>query len=231
MIYRAKRKPQMVLAGKPPRKRAYSAAKYRRHFYGLVPSYRGFNPRAMAHGEWKFVDTAIAGQAIYTTSQRQLLNGLTQGSAANNRIGQKILVQSIEARLFCLVYGASSVYNVCRFFFVWDKQANGIACSTADILDADSVTGLRNLTNRHRFKIVLDKTFVTSAYNVLGCLRSFHVYVKFKRPVSVDYNNASTGNISDISTNALYLFTYGAATTAATGHTLTGQVRIRYTDV
>lgn len=198
---------------------------------GLVPTYRGFQPRAFTRGEWKFLDTTINNN-MDSTGVMLLLNGLAPGSSASQRIGQKVSIRSIELKLIALVIPGTGVDQEQRWMLLLDRQANGAAPGAlTDFLAAGNTKGLRNLANRRRFKIVLDKRYVLNNAGEPGAQRVFNVYMKFRRPLVVEYNAGVAGTIADIVTNSLYLVLIGQAAPGTTAGLLQGYARLRYTDM
>ena len=212
--------------------------KYRgRTYQGLRPIYRGFTPRAFSRGEWKFKDINIAVD-INTTEVATLLTGLAPGNGASDRIGTKVDWRSLEIRLRSEATATTGITQFCRWMIVLDRQANGVAPTLAQILLAASTTAPRNLANRKRFKIITDK-----AYHIGGVLngagtgasvpncRYFKKYLKFRRPITTEYNTGVAGTIADIATNSIYLMALGTSGVGDTDASLAGYIRMRYTDV
>lgn len=212
----------------PPRKRTQARR------YGLVPTYRGFQPRMFSRGEWKFTDVFV-NVDINTAPTITLLNGLVPGNSASQRVGNKVTIRSLEMRVRVQTIPATGVEQFCRWFIVLDRQANGAApAAITDILTANSVTALRNLENRKRFKIIVDKAFPMGATSVsTGTVtsRMYKVYIKFRRPILVEFNNGVAGTIADIVSNSLHLCTLGNVAAGNTDCNLMTNVRLRYTDM
>lgn len=212
--------------------------------------------------ENKFVDVTNgtgdtpANQKIVNTSSSTtiiLLNGLKLGTAAFNRIGNKISMKSLY---WSLNYGLKGVdadpgtdtenYTVpVRAMIVYDKQANGAAPVIGDLLSAftgvDNSTARpidtnspNNLNNRERFIVVMDKRFILSTGGASGR----HIK-KFKRlNTSVAYKSGATvGDVTDITSGALYFITYrdadfaGALATDGTfAVNMSMDIRLRFQD-
>ena len=201
-----------------------------RRYQGLVPSYRGFQPRAFSRGEWKYLDNNF-NLAVSTGTSSWLLNGLAPGSSASQRIGQKVSVRSLEIRLYNQVTAGTGVDQLHRQLVVMDRQANGAPPAIANILSAADVAAPRNLEYRKRFKVLLDKTFTLNATAEPGSQKWRKYYIKFKRPIVVEFNAGVAGTIADIVTNSLYIFNIGSQAAGATAGTVTGYIRMRYTDM
>jgi hypothetical protein len=203
-------------------------------------------PRSLAISqgpEKKYLDTrASAGTTVFAfgggnngtgAAFLQLCNGLILGTAATQRIGRQITMKSL---LFRMVINASAAGGpgVLRVLLVIDHQANGAAMTTVDLFEqpavADVITSPLNLSNRERFRILMDKL-----YNIGGDIAGSSVepdtvhIEKFKKlNLITTYNGGNAGNVTDIATNSLYLVCLGTAT--AVSPVTNYDVRIRFTD-
>lgn len=198
--------------------------------YGLRPTYRGWNPRNFTRGEWKFLDTPI-NIAVNTGVTYTLLNGLVPGNSASQRIGMKVQIKSIQCLLYNIVTGGTGIDQIHRRWLVLDRQANGAAPTLAQIATSADTLGLRNLEYRRRFKILNDKPILLNADGEPGSKRLTKLYLKFKRPIIVEYNAGVAGTIADIVTNSLYMVTVGTAAAGVTAGSMLGIIRIRYMDM
>lgn len=202
---------------------------------GLRPSYRGWAPRQFTRGEWKYLDTAVAATAINTAGTMNLLNGIAPGTGASQRIGMKIAIRSIEMRLaITSVAECPSQFN--RLMLLLDRQCNGAApAALTDFIIPGTYMGCRCLTNRKRFKIMWDKTFVhgcTTVNYTAGNPKTFrHIYMKLKRPIIVEYNAGVAGTVADIASNSLYIISVGDVAAGATDSDFSALIRLRYTDM
>lgn len=208
----------------PPRKKSY-----RRQ--GLAPTYRGYNPRQFSRGEWKFVDTTISTTNLNTSTAVLLLNGLAPGTSASTRVGNKVMMRSIQLNVTARVIAGTGVDQVVRWGVVLDRQANGAAPTYVGIMSTNNVWGFRNLENRKRFKLLIDKQHLLNATAEPGSGRHYKIYMKFRRPIIVEFNNGVAGTIADIISNSLYLYGCGTEAVGSTASALYGYCRIRYTDM
>lgn len=205
--------------------------KRRRRYQGLVPQYVGFSPRQFALGEWKYNDISPAPVAVDSALPVSvLLNGLVSGTTATTRIGTNITIRSIEARLHDYVNIATGDSQLHRIIFVIDRQTNGLGAAVADVITGGVYNGVRNLSNRKRFKIIIDKTIVLSQFGQSGEDSFRHIYYKFKRPLKTEYNTGVAGTVADISTNGVYMFVMGNKTGGGGGF-IKYDLRLRYTDM
>jgi len=202
----------------PPKKRAYTRPRPR------------YTPRA-AHGEWKYIDSALSS-TMNTTTTMTLLNGLQAGTGATQRVGQTISIRSLEIRGYCAVDVAAANGQVVRYIVVLDRQTNGAApVAATDILSTNNVVGLRALTNRKRFKILLDKTYQLGPFTGDESQAIYHHYLKFRRPIKEEFNAGNAGTVADIATNSMYLVVLGTEAPGNTDALYAMDVRIRYTDL
>lgn len=111
-------------------------------------------------------------------------------------------MKSYELRLFC-TNNATAINTQMRVLLVLDRQSNGVAPGINDILMSSSVASPRNLNNRKRFKIIMDRNYPLST---AGPANRYDNFYQKDIQTHVQYiSSSNTGNIADISTNALYL--------------------------
>lgn len=209
-----------------------------RRYKGLVPQYSGWTPRSLRLGEWKYHDN-VDSHDINSTPGLFLMNGLAPGNSATTRVGQSVSIRTLEIRAQGWVTATTGVVNMCRALLVLDKQTNGAApTAITDILQANNVLSPRNLGNRRRFKILWDKLFMLGGVlNGAGTGSSvpeqkvFKSYIKFRRPIIEEFNTGNAGDVTDITSNSIYLLLVGNIAAGATDANLTYYIRMRYTDM
>jgi len=201
-----------------------------RRYQGLTPTYRGWNPRMFTKGEWKYNDEALTA-SVCTAGNQILLNGIAPGSSANQRIGMKIAIRSLEIRGYVRVTTVTGVDQTIRWNVFMDKQANAADPSIGSHLGSNSVNGLRSLTQRKRFKIIIDKQYTLNGVGEGGSIRRFYHYIKFRRPIVAEYNAGTDGDIGDIVSNSLFFYQVGSEASGNTEALMYGNARIRYTDM
>ena len=207
--------------------------------------------------EYKFVDVnlgtsgASTGVPLGSAANFVLLNGLQLGTAAYQRIGNKIAMKSLY---WSVAFGMNSVDGdpgtdtgtssvPVRFMIVYDKQTNGVLPALTDLLSAFSgignataraidVNSPNNLNNRDRFIVLADKRFVLQTGGP-----STRLIKKYKRlNTSVAYKSGATvGDVTDITSGGLYVITYRDAdismiTDPSSTVNVTGDIRLRYQD-
>lgn len=198
---------------------------------GLVPAYSGFHPRSFMRGEWKYIDANLSAP-MNTVPVYTLMNALAPGTGASQRVGQNVLIRSLELRGYLAADGGAANSQTVRWLVLLDRQTNGaVPAAVTDFLNPGTVNGLRALTNRKRFKILLDRTSVLSPFTQDGAQSKFHIYMKFRRPIKVEFNGGVAGTIADIATNSLFFVAMGTEAAGATDGLYAVTFRIRYTDL
>lgn len=166
--------------------------------------------------ELKYLDTLLNNSTINTTATLTLLNGMTLGDTVSSRDGDSIVPTSIQfrARFSHSQNGLTDL--VVRHMIFWDAQPNGAAPTVGDVLDQATITNAVDAPYKRqyqkRFKIVYDKTFVSSPNmadpaNATTQVLQKITWKKAKKALNrmVKYRNAqNTGVITDLATNSLY---------------------------
>lgn len=216
------------ISGTRTLKRMGYKKRYKRR--GLIPQYRGWAPASLLRGEWKYSDIATNLAADQNGAQL-LLNNLALGNTATTRVGNRIAIRSIEFRGYNLVTAGTGIDQIHRVVLFVDKQANATAPTLGDQLSANNYYSMRSLTQRKRFRIIIDKMIALNATGEPGSFKVQHWYMKFKRPLVVEYNAANNNTVADIVSNSLYVYAAGSAAAGVTSGQFYGTFRIRYTDV
>lgn len=218
--------------GKGIKKKFYSRSKAAAKFLAsrkkkrIVHGYPGsYGPQT----EFKCIDNTVSlNMDADVAAHIQLLNACAPGSAINQRVGRQTTMRSMEVRLQTYATPTTGTDQVHRVIIVYDKQANATALTAAEVLNAVDINSPRNLNNRKRFRILLDRLFTINAAGEPGTKRNIIAYQRFYLPV--EYNAVGGGTIADITTGSLYIIGIGNNAIGATAGTCNGQVRIRYTD-
>lgn len=219
----------------------------RRSVYRTGGNYNQVIPRtfggkvALSQGpEKKFLDSALTapafgdGAVTIGAGTFILCDGMVQGTSGITRIGRQITVKSVAYNMY-LKPAATTTSGILRFMLIWDHQANGAAPTLADILEtggtaASAITSPLNMSNRERFKVLVDKripigqTVATQAFGPVPV----HAEKFRKCNQIVTYNGGNAGTVADIATDSLYAVLFTTAGTANVS--LVGNVRIRFTD-
>lgn len=190
--------------------------------------------------EKKFIDTTGTTN-VPEVGTISLLNPLGQGTSVITRIGQKIVIRSIDLRVRVSAAPPSaspSLYpNMVRVLLVWDNQPNGALAAASDIIeDLTAGTGVIAPQQKiyiSRFRILWDKKFMLSnmptADGITSKLNDYDQYYK-KTKLQVGYADSNNGDITDIITGAIYLLAIGQHTATANQGILEYFSRIRFYD-
>lgn len=185
--------------------------------------------------EKKFFDTSIGlpagGNAVSASnSQGAILVGIAQGTGASQRIGQKIIVKSIQLKLQAVLASGAVDADIMHVYLWQDTQTNGAYPALTDIYANSGPIGtnLRTMEESARFKLLKHFVFqlnsdagVATAFG--GDIRQDECYLKCNIPIVF---NSSTGAIGEIKSNNL-IMTFGSSNSTAT---VSGNARVRYTD-
>ncbi len=134
----------------------------------------GYTRRAGYYGgiENKFFDLDIDDATIAGggTIAEDSCNAIAQGTGECNRDGRKCTINAINWRYKISVGSTTTLAcsDVVRVILYLDKQANGAAATTTDILESDDYQSFNNLANRKRFKILMDRTHDVNAPGAAG---------------------------------------------------------------
>lgn len=178
-------------------------------------------------GELKSVDTTI-NSAADTTGGLLLVNGIARGDDINERIGRRVIMKSIQVGLTVRGTAGTGIDQWHRYVLVYDKQANGAALTYLQVFAAADMNGMRNLENRERFMVLMDKKIHLNASGEPESHRQVSAFRRINLPIT--FNNGDAGTIADITTGSLYLIVYGNIAAGATAGSAYGFVRVRYED-
>jgi len=179
------------------------------------------------------IDTAEATYALDTTGSITLVNGVDTGTDFTNRIGRKITIKSILLQGYTETQDTDVAATLCRVMIIQDSQPNGATPTIANIFNAATSSAPLNLTNRDRFRVIIDKWFVCGYYNKTATFslgdqttRLVKKYKKCNIPVTF---SGTAATIASIQSNSLLLVTLGNQAAGA-GYAFKGSVRCRFVD-
>lgn len=141
-------------------------------------SQRSYIKKAVSKSaELKYFDKDIPVEASSVVS---LLNGITQGTDYNQRIGRHCKIQSVSVKGY--IQGTNiSAGNIYRWWLVWDKQSNGATPVFTDVVTTVSPLAEKNVAaNADRFTI-LRTGLITSPYSGNSMDANIDCYVKVGR--------------------------------------------------
>ncbi len=130
----------------------------------------GFYGRYANGGELKFHDIDVDDAAIAqngTIQNSGTINIIPQGVTEVQRVGRKCTIRSIGWRFnitVAVVAGSGGgLSDVVRVILYLDKQANGATATITGILESDDYQSFNNLSNKSRFRTLMDRTYVVSS--------------------------------------------------------------------
>lgn len=215
------------------RKAAALSRRFKKRRYGSVSAQKmAFGRRSGFGGELKFFDsfrvitaTVAAGSVVDSS-----LNLIQQGAGESNRIGRKIVLRKIHIKgdvVLPATAVAADTSDAVRVIVFHDKQTNGATATPAQIL-AGTYLSFRNLQQTGRFNLLYDEThYVNAKGGLAGSFgeerKPFNVNAECFIPLEFD---ASTGAITDLTTNNVGVLVYSAQGLA----TINYFWRVRYSD-
>ncbi len=174
-----------------------------------------------------FAAVVADGPVAFTSS----LNDILQGAGEQQRIGRKCTIVNIYCRFVFSFLGtllgsnaenmaeADKAHETIRVIIYWDKQCNGAAISSAELLETDVYSAFRNLANIKRFRILHDKlyTFNTTAIvsgdgtaatdtKVVG--KDWHINISKKIFIPIEFA-AALGALTEIRSNNIGIIFWG----------------------
>lgn len=173
---------------------------------------------ADAGGELKFHDVDVTDTTVSAAGSIQnsgTLNIIPQGTTEAQRVGRKCTIRSIGLRYDVSLpvndnTGTPNSGDVLRVIVYLDKQCNGATAAFADILEAVDYKSFNNLSNKGRFRTLLDRTHAIN-YAGLGSESAgsvsqaavVHTYSFFKKcTIPIEYDNSvTTGALTSIRSN------------------------------
>lgn len=219
------------LAERAAKRRARNAARYAAARSTAVAVARGMNAASrglqLGKSEFKSVDTQGTTATDANTSVT-LLNGMTSGSGINQHVGREIMMKSVEFRYMTYATPVTGVDQYHRVILVYDRQTNGAAPAATDVLVSATAISPRNLENRHRFKILYDRTIEVNNVGEPGSTKARKFYRRLAHPVT--FNAGVAGTVADITTGSLYMITIGTEAAGATAGSTSVYCRVRYQD-
>jgi len=195
-----------------------------------------------ASHELKNFDQTAVGVTISGTAYNQyLLNPIAQGSGGSNRTGRKLRAEGIDARLILQKQTTATVDDV-RIIIVRDAECRGSSLVLGDVLQVSTfgyaaMVSLLNFDSvPSRVHVLYDRTINLAASSignsgVTTWTGQDHVIdISVKQNQLCNYYNTSYGTVTDIESNAYYMFVLG--TNASPNQTvLDYYLRFKFRDI
>lgn len=208
---------------------------------GATTGYVARTPGVKAITETKYFDAEFGQSAILATTTTwagtevdpatgNCLFFPAVGNAYNNREGRKTHVKKIKINGWIIVPAqqnqtATDHSTNVRLIVYQDKQSNATQSQGEDLMasGANSLPTMmfQNPANFGRFKVLKDKTFAfqNPAVSYDGTnmeqqslMRTFKISIKFRKPVTINYNNTNGATVADVVDNSFHMI---AATSGA----------------
>ena len=200
--------------------------------------FRGAYSMSSGAPELKFVDNITTVIPVPNASWTvTFINGVTQGTDYNQRIGRKMTNKSI---LFNgLVYNNqgnninATLGVMLRIVLIYDTQVNSTLPAGTDIFAVTDVLSPMNLVNRDRFKVIFDIRKQVGAYTTSagGSLATGSpqnaMFSKYKKCMLETINSGTNNTIGSVSTGAFYVCYIADTNNAGCFNFYT---RVRYVD-
>ncbi len=206
-----------------------------RRFWG--PRHIPFSGRFAKESELKFHDVDLDDASISQAAQiTASINLIPQGVTEVQRIGRKCTIRSINWR-FDLekqkVTAGDNTFETVRIILYLDKQANGATATVAQILETDDYQAFNNLSNKARFRTLMDRTYdlmnssgggdgTTEDYGATILHDSF--YKKVNIPIEFDNTAGALTEIRSNNLGVLIISKVGAFVA------FTSKFRLRFSD-
>lgn len=157
---------------------------------------------------------------------------IVQGTTKNNRIGNKVFVTHIRAKMN-LILSSSTYADQIRWILYKDNQANGAAATVAQILELASTAGIESFQSMDyvdRIKIIKDKWVKLIPTIGVSGTSSTPIIIpqKFNHKANCEVRYSSTtGAITEIQSDnyGILAIAYGGAAT-----TMSGTFRVYFRD-
>lgn len=199
----------------------------------------------------KCVDVLENTTTLNTTASLTLLNGIAQGSAFYQRLGNRFAMRGLLLKAMIVPLRTNTaLLEGMRMAVVYDRQANGAAPTFSDIFQGRANDGVstdsivlsgQNIDKRSRYIILWDWFQTLPQITVTGNVVTnvgeaandiFYKIQKFiKIPNLPTQCDGATSGIGDIETGSLYLITYGSVANLSESHSVNWTARLFYYDV
>lgn len=164
--------------------------------------------------------SALAANANSVTLQ----NIVRQGSAYNQRIGNKYVIKSIYVRYTWGLGDAEVKGAIGRIALVYDRQPRGVALTMLNVFNTANIYGMINLDPQYRGRFIVLYDEVIDGDNYVNH-KYKQIFIKKDLPV---HCNADAGTIADIQVGSIYMIYYTNSNSA--NATLDWNFRIRFVD-
>ncbi len=177
-------------------------------------------------------DAVIAAAGTITDS----INKIGQGVTETTRVGRKCTIRNIGWRFNLDLpesTASASTGDVVRVMMYVDKQANGATANITDILESANYQSFNNLSNKNRFRTLMDRTYdlVAAAGGGDGTTEDYgrvNISDTFFKKVNIPIEyNSTAGAITEITSNNIGVLLISLSGKAG----FDSKVRLRFSDI
>lgn len=189
-------------------------------------------------GELKFLDVTVDDPTITALATTTGLNFIQQGTSDSDRIGRKVTVKYLSWKYTLQLVARNDdtvarLSEVVRVIVGLDKQANGALPGGTTLLETNQYQSFLNLSNKDRFRVLMDRTHVLNAQAGAGTatlddwasVTTAHKF-NIKLNVPVEYQT-NTGTITDLTSNNFFIMIFSRTGGQAS---MESRFRLRFTD-
>lgn len=198
----------------------------------------------------KCVDVPNFATALCLTPTYTLLNGVAQGAAFYQRLGNRFRVKAIHLKaVFYPLRTTTALSEMMRVMIVYDRQANGAAPVLSDLLldrnnagttGTDPLSGI-NIDKRSRYTVLYDFMQELPSHTVTGAvitnvgdsangtIYKLNKVISFPNGLTCQCDGA-TAAIGDIETGSIYMITFGNVASGSEGFTCNSSARVYFAD-
>jgi len=107
--------------------------------------------------------------------------GIAQGDSESLRDGNTIFLKALNVR-FIMNNATAATHTTVRFIIFADRNTDGASPGVQDVLETDTIIGLKNWANRSRFVVLHDRVYDNMYQNASGLTANDliygHIYLK-----------------------------------------------------
>lgn len=212
--------------------RVYKKKSYKRGGYRKKSTFSVDGDKTKGMPESKYLDTAPTVNPLQAGATL-LLNGLVEGLDNINRIGRKVDIKNIQAKLVVynntLATTSTPGSEVIRVAIVYDRQPNSALGNYFDVYTGAAAVNTplypRSVNNIGRFRVLKEELIYLDTAG--GASKT----IDFWMPCDLLTRYDGTGaTVADISSGCLFLAYGSSNAVGAAQSTMTGYIRINFTD-
>lgn len=156
----------------------------------------------------------------------QLINGIAQGVANNERVGRKIRMKKIQIRYIVEPVSGSNPSQA-RIMIVYDKQPNGALPIVGDVVNGGQFYSFNVLANSDRFVVLMDEISESCQSSVTNISGQRHVNIDLETVFG-----GTTAGIASINSGSVFIMAANNSDpTVGTVSSMFFTTRVRYTDI